>query len=249
MLTFLIYKHKISIIRKLMRKRSKPVRKKIRLKLLLLFISVVYIFTFPASAEDSTPSSPSFPFEGRAEADESKADITLDGQAYSLSFDDNPAFTSVMDGFVQASFYTYQENDRLIELYMIFPVSVSSGDEITSAKSMQTSDEDSGFILFTSVGDDVESSMATQDADGIYPDGSDYSILFEKVTRSMDSMVLEGTAKAVLTVVNEEYEPTGTFHSLECTFSFTIDTGTASDPGSESTPAQQDEKAEKKYKI
>ena len=64
--------------------------------------------------------------------------LELDGQSVSLAFDRSDAYSSVVDGNVQASFFAYRgaAGQDLYEVYMIFPEDVHPGDVITPEYAM-----------------------------------------------------------------------------------------------------------------
>ncbi len=149
--------------------------------------------------------------------------LTLDGQPMHLSFDRSDAYSSVMNGNVQASFFAYANGDQTIyELYMVFPENVRGGDEVTPAYAMQGAMESSVVLIITDNQDETYY-FAGQIDTGAYPEGSDYNIHFDTVADTAGGTRYEGRLSA--TMVGMEMSSGALLGSLQISdapFSFTM---------------------------
>ena len=185
-----------------------------------------------------------FSFAENSDAAVGSADIVLNGESLSLFYDDNPMITN---DSVEVCFYT-DTPSRSVDLYIVFPISVEDGTEVTPQSCMEAQDEESGLFLFDTVGEDTRTSLATQDRISIFPEGSDYRITFQEVSREGTAITIRGIASATLAVVDEDYYETGALDEITVDFYFTADTNAAenSEPDYQPTP---DAEEPERYKI
>ena len=123
--------------------------------------------------------------------------IEIDGQRVSLGFDDNPDYSSVQDGMVQASFYSYGDDKvTLYELYMIFPESAQAGMIITPDYAALIGAECSvALIVSDNSGETYYYSGLLNGA--VYPEGSTFSISIESADGGSFAGQLSGTLVAL----------------------------------------------------
>ena len=149
--------------------------------------------------------------------------LTLDGRAVHLSFDKSDAYSSVMNGNVQASFFAYANGEEnLYELYMIFPQSVRSGDDVTTESALQGSLESSVVLIITDNQNETYY-FAGQTETGAYPDGSSYSIRFDTVADTGEGTRYAGMLTATLVGMDMGTGTIlGTLQITDAPFSFTM---------------------------
>ena len=149
--------------------------------------------------------------------------LTLDGQALNLSFDRSDNYSSVMNGNVQASFYTFTNGEEnLYELYMVFPESVRTGDQVTPEYAIRNAVDSSVTLIITDNQHEAYY-FASQVDDHAFPEGSTYDIRFDAVTAGGDGTRYEGRLSA--TFVRFEMssgEALGSVQITDATFSFTM---------------------------
>ncbi|MGN0803588.1 MAG: hypothetical protein ACI4MF_13435 [Candidatus Faecivicinus sp.] len=203
---------------------------------------------FPSPAPDSEKSpdaSASPKFQTPApESEAAQAGGTLrailNGEPLTLDFDPDPQFSMCEDGYVQASFYAYGAAGKLYELYLVFPQTVAAGDIITAEGRAAAGDDQSGLMMFVSDNSSDVCSLASQYADGVYPEGSGYEATFSQVSASGTMYTFTGSLKATLVVIDEHYNSLAESHTLTASFTFTMDlSGASAEPGSpdpEATP-------------
>lgn len=157
-------------------------------------------------------------------------EIDIDGRSLSLGFDASEEYSSVANGTVQASFYTYADNSEyLYELYMTFPVSVQAGSTITPEYAIEYA-PDASVVLIVSTPEDERYYFAGQVDGAVYPDESDYTIAFDSVSVSGDTRVYTGRLSAALVAMDL---PLGLLTIEDAPFSFTmsVSESDADDPG------------------
>lgn len=154
---------------------------------------------------------------------EDSVQLTLDGQPLTLRFDRSDAYSSVMNGNVQASFFAYTNGEEnLYELYMVFPESVRTGDAVTPAYAAQSGSESSVVLIITDNQDEAYY-FAGQIDTGAYPEGSDYNIRFDAVADAGNGTRYEGRLSA--TLVGMEMSTGAILGNIQITdapFSFTM---------------------------
>lgn len=154
--------------------------------------------------------------------------ITVNDKPLTLEFDPDPQYSICRDGYVQASFFVYGESGQLYELYMTFPQSVQSGQTVTPQSSLQRADIFSGIYLYTSTDTSETCSAATQFLTGAYPENSNYTLTFDAVSVNNSIASFSGTIQAELVQLDPSYNPTSIVESLNGSFSFSMDLGSAS---------------------
>lgn len=164
---------------------------------------------------------PNVPSESEADG---AVELTLDGATLSLLFDGNPLYSMRQDGYVQASFYG-QSQDQFYELYLLFPDSVQSGDEVSSQSAAANRDSESGILLYITGANGMAISIATQSAEGAYPAGSSYRLSFDSVIQNGGALTVSGTLEAVIADVDAGFNPLSNLRTLTASFSFTLNSG------------------------
>lgn len=159
---------------------------------------------------------------------------TFNGEPLTLDFDPDPQFSTCEDGYVQASFYAYGTAGKLYELYLVFPQTVAAGDIITAESRAAAGDDQSGLMMFVSDNSSDVCSLASQYADGVYPEGSGYEVTFSQVSVSGTMYTFTGSLKATLVVIDEHYNSLAESHTLTASFTFTMDlSGASAEPSAE----------------
>lgn len=182
--------------------------------------------------------SPVIPGPETAVSTDGSMSITLNGTSLELAFDPDPLYSIVQNGCVQASFYAYDADNKLYELYMTFPQTVQSDQSVTAESGGTVG---SGIILYVSDETTDICSAATQYETGAYPEGSSYTLTFDEVAPNGSLCTFTGTASAKLVEVDRYFNPTSTVNDFSASFSFTMNLGSsASAPVPEATqpPAQ-----------
>lgn len=169
-------------------------------------------------------------------------DLTLNGETLQLNFDPDPQYSICKDGYIQASFYAETADDLLYELYLTFPQSVSSGEEVTPDSCIKSGNIGCGLMLFISddAGMDV-CSAATQTLTGAYPEGSSYVIRFANVAADASAYTFEGSLEASLVEVDEQFYATSTINVCSASFRFTMETSAAAPSAEESAAPESSE--------
>lgn len=173
--------------------------------------------TFPTPAPESTQEpaqAPSFQLPAAGDG----LNLTIDDIEIKLDFDSDPQYSSCSNGYVQASFFAYDESDVLYELFMVFPDTVTSGSSVTSESCIKAGDEESGLMLF--VGDAC--SMATQFKDSAFPSGCSYEIRFSEIRKNGADWTFTGTVEGSLIVIDENYNPLSETDEISGEFRFTM---------------------------
>lgn len=160
-------------------------------------------------------------------AAEGQMTITLDGAPMTLEFDPDPMFSVCRDGYIQASFFAYDESDLLYELYMTFPQNVQPGGSVTAESSLAGGYIASGLMLYISSSASETCAGATQYLTGPYPTGSSYEIRFDEVTADGTKHTFSGSAEAKLVQIDENYNPTSVVNDFSAEFRFTMNIGSA----------------------
>lgn len=160
-------------------------------------------------------------------AAEGQMTIALDGAPLTLEFDPDPLFSVCRDGYIQASFFAYDESDMLYELYMTFPQNVQSGGSVTAESSLTGGYIASGLMLYISSSASETCAGATQYLTGPYPAGSSYEIRFSEVSVDGTKHTFAGSAEAKLVQIDENYNPTSVVNDFSAEFRFTMNIGAA----------------------
>lgn len=169
-------------------------------------------------------------------------DFTIDGKNTRLAFDPDPEFSICKDGYVQASFYADETGGMLYELYVTFPQSVKSGDEVTPESCMQSGAIASGLMLFVTDGSGKETCCAaTQYLTGPYPEGAGYSIHFTDVSAEGSVHTFEGSLTGKLVEVDERFYATSNISECSATFRFTMDLSAAASDKDRTAPEAEEE--------
>lgn len=174
--------------------------------------------------------------------------LTVRGETVALNYDSDPEYSNIVNGSIQASFYSETEKGTMYELYMLFPDTVKSGDVVTTQSSIAAGQNDPGVMIF--ITDDAQEiyAAAFQFSSGAYPTGSSYEIRFDSVAPAGNTCAYKGSVTSTLVVMDKLYNPQ---YPLEITgtFDFTFDMNSTyapqkpapseAAPGSETTPAPE----------
>jgi len=185
------------------------------------------LFPTPAPAEEELPShddelpeEPSVESPGPAD---NFLNLTMRGKSVELEFDPDPEYSLREGGFVQASFFSYDTEDSLYEVYLIFPENVQSGSIVNPASCLQSGDDESCVLLLVSTENSELYAAAGQMSGAAYPEGADYAIRFTDVSRNGTRFTYAGTVSATLIALDENYNPTETIDDFSASFRFTMD--------------------------
>lgn len=119
-------------------------------------------------------------------------EIYVNGRSLNMPFDRSEQFSNITDGNVQASFYTYVEDDDLYELYLIFPEDVQPGTTIDPAYASQNAPETSVVMIITTPTSVNYYFAGHAEAN----DGTDYAITFDSVADTGTGRTYTGTLSA-----------------------------------------------------
>ncbi len=162
---------------------------------------------------------------GREQNPGQTIELTVDGERVTLDFDASPLYSSIADGLVQASYYTYSaDGSRLYEFYMLFPDSAQRGMVITPDYSALINAESSVVLRVTDVPTEKEVYyFCSQMSGGVYPENSDFAIAIDDVVQSDGATTFSGTLTATLIALDMTNGAVlDTLQIPETPFSFTI---------------------------
>ena len=167
--------------------------------------------------------------DGRAPQAAEGISITIDGEQLFLDFDVSPEYTTVEDGLVTASFYTYGPDEAsLYELYLSFPLDVQPGDVVNAQYAMTHNAPDCSVAYIYSTEDEENYYLAGQLGNEIYPEGSEYAIAFDTVDAGESGTLYTGTLNATLVMVDLYSGKSGEVVSFQdAAFTFTLTSGPA----------------------
>ena len=195
-------------------------------KLFALLIAAL-LALLPALAEKADPLNGENPnpfgeIPGRGIADGQGIELDIDGDKVTLDFDPSEQYSSIEGGLVQASFYSYSADGvKLYELYMLFPDTAKSGSVIVP----DASNLDSSVVLIVSDANTQEELyyFSSYMGDGVYPEGSDFSIAIDDVVEEGGARTYTGRLTATLVALDMATGQTSATLRVEGTpFSFTI---------------------------
>ncbi|MBQ8089082.1 MAG: hypothetical protein IJ234_11800 [Clostridia bacterium] len=198
-------------------------------KLALLLLAFMLTVCFCLAEEEPTPTpeetQPFQPVETPAPnpfnpASNDGMTLRLNGEDFSLEYDPSPEFTNAENGYLQVSFYGERGAD-VYELYLIFPLTVEAGDDISTERQRSVGDDESGIMLFITRNGQEINAMATQYADGAFPPASTYSIQFAQITQTGNETFFSGTVQATLINVDETFGLIDGSQEIDGTFQFT----------------------------
>lgn len=155
--------------------------------------------------------------------------LTVQGETVSLNYDPDPEYSNIINGSIQASFYSETEDGTMYELYMLFPDTVKSGDVVTTQSSIDAGQNDPGVMIFITDDSQEIYAAAFQFSTGAYPAGSSYEIRFDSVTPSGGTCAYKGSLTSTLMVMDRMYTPQ---YPLEIfgSFDFSFDMSSEYDP-------------------
>lgn len=136
---------------------------------------------------------------------------SLDGQMLQLEFDPTDPFSMQTDGMLQLCFFAYDGAEQnYLELYLLLPASLSTGDLFSSDVAAQAN----SITLYevSQTGEDMY--FAGQFVGVAYPDNSCYEIRIDQADRSADTLSLRGTLSATLCYFDASGQPTSQTLSL-----------------------------------
>lgn len=196
-------------------------------KMIAALLCVLLCIVLTAHAESEIPAVPTpapstdTPVAGQC------MELTVLGKTLTLDFDTDPMY-SMYDGlYVQACFYTYDTDDTLYELYLLFPGNAASGDDVTPESASALGMEDCAVMLYITTDSAERYAVAAQAYGAAYPEGSSYLIHFDSVEQSGSSVSYSGLMAATLVELDEYYNPLGVIDDVTGAFRFTIDFGAA----------------------
>ena len=155
----------------------------------------------------------------QAEALDNEMTLYINGESIHLEFDPSPNYTSLANGYIQASYYA-ELDEALYELFMIFPARVHTGDVVSPEHCIEGGDDESGFLLLITTKDADITALATQDVIGTFPAGSGYAITFDDVADTEYDTSYTGTLHGTLVDVDALYNASGETHAIEGSFHF-----------------------------
>ena len=156
--------------------------------------------------------------------------LSVLGQTLTLDFDDDPMYSMLDGGYIQASFYAYDASDTLYEIYLLFPDDVASGSVVTPSVSAAAGMLDSGVILYVTSDSSELYAIASQDELGVYPDETSYTITLDEVTRIGSACTFSGSVEATLMALDDFYNSLYPVENLTASFQFTMELSSAPEP-------------------
>lgn len=167
--------------------------------------------------------------------------IEIDGVPLALNFDSSPEYSQIEGGWVQASFYTYAEDDLLYELYITFPESAGAGSSITS-DDLSAANAESSVVLIVSDAQDERYYFSSQMNGAVYPQNSHYAIRLDTVENRDGGIAYTGALSATLVTLDMVSGAASASLSFEnAPFSFTIPAAVQAPGLPRSTPRPNDE--------
>lgn len=165
--------------------------------------------------------------------------IEMNGESLQLDFDPATDYSSMQNGMIQASFFSFSENsDYLYELYLLFPENITAGTTISPDYALQNNLLDCSISMMVSTETNTQYYFASQMDGAVYPQGSNYALYFDEVTQSENGIYYSGTLTA--TIVELDYYsglPLGSTQIVDAPFSFTMPLdGNANSPTSTVPP-------------
>ena len=155
-------------------------------------------------------------------------ELELEGERVTLGFDTSKQYSSIENGLVQASFYSYSaDGAKLYELYLIFPDTVQRGMVITPDYAALTGEECSVVLIVSDTATQEELYYFTSLMSGqVYPENSSFTIAIDDVTEVGGATTFSGTLSATLIALNMATgEARDTLQIPETPFRFTIGDG------------------------
>ena len=195
------------------------------------------LFPTPSPEPDNAP--PTFEMPAPTAPKGGSMRLSVLGQTLTLDFDDDPMYSMLDGGYIQASFYGYDASDVLYELYLLFPDDVSSGSVVTPESSTARGLLDDGIILYVTSDASELYAIAAQDEYGVYPEETAYAITFDEVTRNGSACTFSGSVEATLMALDDNYNALYPVDDLTATFQFTMELESAPVPdfgGHDSAP-------------
>lgn len=117
------------------------------------------------------------------------------GDMIRLEFDSAPEYSYIEDGLLTACFFAFDEKQQnYLEMYMVLPEGVASGDVYSSADRRG----DSSISLYEVFMDGEDLYFAGQLAGNVYPGGSDYEITIDSVSQENGCLNVQGRLHATL---------------------------------------------------
>ena len=124
--------------------------------------------------------------------------LNVDGRELTLNFDGSEEYSSVINGRVLASFYTYTDNsERLYELTMTFPEAVQVGDVVDTQYALSQNPDCSVAAIFSTSEAAIYYFSGVMDGQ-VYPADASFSITFDAVSDSENGRVYMGRLSAHL---------------------------------------------------
>lgn len=149
-------------------------------------------------------------------------EIEVGGEKVMLDFDPSEQYSSIGNGLVQASFYSYSaDGAKLYELYVIFPDSAQAGSVIAP----DAANPESSVVLIVSDSNTQEELyyFSSFMNDSVYPEGSDFAIAIDDVQIEDGAATYAGSLTATLIALDMATGATSDTLQIDSTpFAFTI---------------------------
>ena len=127
----------------------------------------------------------------------------IDGQTITMPYDPTPQYSDYQQGSYGVSFYTYDSEMTVYEVFLVIPDTVTSGSVLSTAAGIQSSTVDCGVIYYRTDANMSETQkMACWSEDNTVPPGSSFEMTFASVTVTSESCEMSGSFEAVLTMTD-----------------------------------------------
>lgn len=156
-----------------------------------------------------------------------------------LEFDPGAEYSYLRDGYIQGCFFTFDEAEEYyLELYLLLPEEVKSGDMITPESAFSAGASSCSITLFEVDEDNNETAwFAGQLLGSAYPENSGYTITIDRADYSEENVAVSGSIDASLCRLEGDL-PSAEFMQMTAQFSFVLPLGNAP----EAQPAPKAEK-------
>ena len=147
---------------------------------------------------------------------------SFSGENLSLTFDPSSDYSNVMDGIVQVCFFAYDTRDtNFLELYLLIPEDVKSGDVLQSGDGSDCS------VYFYETTESGESFYYAGDLGNRYAsDGSSFVLTIDVAEAAGSTLYMSGSLTAQMACYDrEEALPNETLTISEAYFNFTLPIG------------------------
>jgi len=131
---------------------------------------------------------------------------TLDGASLALAFDPSDDYSYLRDGYIQACFFAFDEAEEYyLELYMLLPEGVQSGDVLDPESSNAVGADSCSLTLFEVDENNAQEVWFSGQLLGeTYPEISSFEITVDSVEYGRDSLAVSGSLSADLCYLEGE---------------------------------------------